>query len=292
MNNLATTTHTLDIARQTFTPEQIHLLKTQIAAGCTDDELSLFVHVAQKRGLDPFAKQIYAIKRKAKNSAGQYEEKMSIQTGIDGFRLVAVRAGCEAIDDVVYTYDAPAKGPSNPVGLVSAKVCVWRKGVTRATEASAYWDEYRQQGPQGLSRMWRDMPRVMLGKCAEALALRKAFPEELSGLYTVDEMGQAENVPIQPPPPSSAPLKQARDSSVDATPVDETLLYWQQRIEAAPTLAALVKVGQEIGGAGLPPKGRATLEKPYYAARARLKGADDELSAALDRIAPIQAEAS
>jgi len=281
MNTLATTTHTLE--RQTFTPEQIHLLKTQIAAGCTDDELRLFVHVAQKRGLDPFARQIYAIKRKVKLPSGQYDEKMVIQTGIDGFRLVAFRTGCDAIDDASFTYDAALKGPTNPLGIEKATSTVWRKGAPRPTSASAYWDEYRQMTGGVLAHMWKNMPRLMLGKCAEALALRKAFPEELSGIYTSDEMEQAENVPIQPPPPSSA-----RDSSVDATPVDETLLYWQQRIEAAPTLAALVKVGQEIGGAGLPPKGRATLSKTYYAARARLQGADDELSAALD----IQAEAS
>jgi hypothetical protein len=72
--------------------------------------------------------------------------------------------------------------------------------------ASARWDQYYPGDEQGF--MWRKMPHLMLGKCAEALALRKAFPAELSGLYIKEEMDQADAeqaAPYAAPAPQSAP---------------------------------------------------------------------------------------
>lgn len=62
------------------------------------------------------------------------------------------------------------------------------------TEAEAYYDEYVQKvknkttNAMEPNKQWLTMPRLMLGKCAEALALRKAFPDDLSGLYTEEEV--------------------------------------------------------------------------------------------------------
>ena len=67
-----------------WTPEQTQLISTTIAPGCTGDELRLFAYACQRTGLDPFSKQIYAIKR-----AG----KLTIQCGIDGLRAIAERTG-------------------------------------------------------------------------------------------------------------------------------------------------------------------------------------------------------
>ena len=67
-----------------WTPDQTQLISTTIAPGCSNDELRLFAYACQRTGLDPFSKQIYAIKRGG---------KMTIQAGIDGLRSIAERTG-------------------------------------------------------------------------------------------------------------------------------------------------------------------------------------------------------
>lgn len=187
-----------------FTESEVDLIKTQIAPGVTDGELKLFLHVCKSRQLDPFSKQIYAVVRKQWNADTRTEEKkMVMMTAIDGFRLNARRAGVEAIDEPEFEYDARLISNSNPIGLVKATVKVWRKGVDRPTVGVAYWDEYVQTKRDGSpSGQWPKMPRTMLGKCAEAQGLRKAAPEELSGLYAPEEMDQMDSERRVLAPPS------------------------------------------------------------------------------------------
>lgn len=158
---------------------KVELIKRTVAVGATDDELALFMHQVKKTGLDPLARQIYFIKRQGKGT---------IQTGIDGYRLVAERTGNYAgNDDPVFQ---ELEGAANPL---KATVTVWKivAGKRCPFTASAIWREYYPGDAQGWA--WKKMPHVMLGKVAEALALRKAFPAELSGVYTHDEMAQAEH---------------------------------------------------------------------------------------------------
>lgn len=164
--------------RQPEWESKIELVKRVCAPGATDDELQLFFHQARRTGLDPLAKQIYCVKR-----AG----KMAIQTGIDGYRLIADRTGQYAGNDD-YEFDDAVNQPK------LAKARVWKLvgGVRCPFEATARWEQYYPGDAQGF--MWKKMPHVMLGKCAEALALRKAFPAELSGVYTADEMEQSGDI--------------------------------------------------------------------------------------------------
>lgn len=178
----------VDGEQSSLNREQIELIKTTVARGCTDDELRLFLYVARRTGLDPLLRQIHAVKRWDRNLR---REVMTIQTGIDGYRLTAQRTGqCAGSDDPVYAEQEGSRYP------IKAAVTVYRlvAGQPRPYSASARWDEYVQLTKEGqVFPMWDKMPFLMLGKCAEALALRKAFPAELSGIYTHEEMMQASN---------------------------------------------------------------------------------------------------
>ena len=175
-----------------FTPDQVDLIKRTVAEGTSDDELSLFLEVCRATGLNPFQRQIYAIVRDTWNPTTRRKEpKMTIQTGIDGYRLIASRTGQHVgTSDVTF-------GPEGDGGHPSwARITVYRKVAGERAEftATARFDEYAQTNRGGdLTGLWAKMPHTMLAKCAESLALRKAFPAELSGVYTREEMAQAES---------------------------------------------------------------------------------------------------
>lgn len=192
----------LSVAIGGWNRQQIDVLKTLICPGASDSELQLFGQVCQRTGLDPFARQIYGIMRSERQKVDDRwvnVQKLSIQTSIDGFRLIAERSG--HYGGQVGPLWCGQDGVWRDVWLASeypaaAKVGVVRTDWREPLWATARWDSYVQtynkDGQQVVGNMWAKMPDVMLAKVAEALALRRAFPAELSGLYTSDEMAQAD----------------------------------------------------------------------------------------------------
>lgn len=202
-----------------YTGAQLALIKRTVAKDTNADEFDLFMAVSRMKGLDPFSKQISAI---VFNKDKPEKRNMSIITTIDGMRAIAARSGRYRPDEDEprFEYDPSLKGPTNPLGLVKASVRIWisdptRPGDWKPANGVAYWDEFapvkdewawgedetgnrkrRPTGKQSLDGNWPKMGRVMLAKCAEAQALRKAFPEDLSGLYEGSELDRAQVIDV------------------------------------------------------------------------------------------------
>lgn len=179
-------------------------------------ELAVFLHFAQRTGLDPFARQIYMIER-----GGRF----TIQASIDGLRIVAQRSGEYA--GQVGPYWCGEDGEWTDVWLenkppVAAKVGVLRKGFQEPLWGVAKYDSYNANSP-----IWKKMPDTMIAKCAEALALRKAFPNDLSGLYTTEEMEQVDTSTTKAP--------------VVTTPIKTTVVELEAEVKPEETNADVIK---------------------------------------------------
>lgn len=217
-----------------WTSEQVAALRHIGVDGATEGDLRVFFHQCQRTGLDPFLRQVYMISRESseRQPDGSWRKvvKQTIQTGIDGYRLIARRAAHVSGDSL--SIGAPEwaheDGSWRPVWTsawgapVAARVVVQRAG--ESFPGVALFDEYKQTKRGGeLTSMWASRPAGQIAKCAEALALRKAFPADLSGIYTDDEMSRldAPRASQERRPAGLASVLAAR-SSIEAGPVEAT----------------------------------------------------------------------
>lgn len=241
-----------------WSEKQIAALAQLGVKGASNGDLAVFWHQCLRTGLDPFARQIYMIGRW---DAKEQREKQTIQTGIDGFRLIARRAVNTTGETLGYedTQWCGADGVWTDVWLsdeapAAARVAVLRNG--QRYPAIALLTEYAATTREGrLTSMWASKPALMLAKCAEALALRKAFPQDLSGLYTTDEMNQADHDPS---------TSQSRGGET-REPV--TLQAALDAVEAGETVEDVAAVWGRAAG-GLDTEGKATLREAMLARRA------------------------
>lgn len=241
----------------------------------TGAELSAFLHLCQRTKLDPFSRQIYLIGRW---NGKQQRQVYTPQTSIDGYRVIAHRAAAEAGHALGYddTLWCAKDGRWRDVWLsdeppAAAKVTVIRNG--QRFSAVARYSEYVQTGKEGkLTGLWGKMPATMTAKCAEALALRMAFPHDLAGVYTSEEMGQADNPsqerhlrPVRPGDPDQwatgepQTAAQGRDylhEAHEAATTEDVRRIWKEAQDdgAVPEyLAQIAAVGREKAAAEQPP---------------------------------------
>jgi phage recombination protein Bet len=199
------------------TTEQFDLVRRTVAKDATPAELELYMYDCQRHGVHPLDKLLHFTKRQGKYTP---------ITSIDLLRSRAADTGeLGGIEDPQYR--------GEPAGQdFTASVTVYRfvQGTRCPFTATARWTEYKPDaGSSGNGDvMWRKMPYLMLGKCAEALALRKAFPRQLAGLYAKEEMDQAENtgasyapaprLPVSDQPPPT-PARQIAPASYSTSPL-------------------------------------------------------------------------
>lgn len=255
-----------------FSTAELDTLKRTIGHDLDDNEFELFAAICRRTGLDPFARQIYAVKRW---DARQRREVMQIQTGIDGYRTIAERSNNYA--GPAPTYWCGPDGKWVDVWLsdkppAAAKAGVYRKDFAEPVYVTAKFSSYVAKNKDGKPMaLWATMPEVMIAKCAEALAIRKAFPNDVSGVYTKEELAQQDNTPAQvsartknaegvssvaaPPPPAAAPSAQpAPDPAApeESSPSVEPAASVSGVVGPAPAGGTTAPGGNDATGGGEP----------------------------------------
>lgn len=219
------------VAPLEFNPAQLQMIRDTYANGASEEEFGVLMEIAKARRLNPFLRQIHFVKRRNRKLN---RDVWAAQASIDGLRATAQRTGMyQGQDEPEYSYDSNGK-------LECAKVRVYRKDWgNRAAVGVAFYSEYVQKDDGRPNSFWSEKPHVMLSKCAEALALRKAFPEDMGGLYIPEEMGEPVALQAAQELPRISPHGEVIESEVYISPDDADCFI--RGIEECETLTALAR---------------------------------------------------
>jgi phage recombination protein Bet len=225
---------TKELTTTNMNMEMLQALRNTVAPGLTEPEFLLFAEMCRATGLNPATKEIWAIK------AGG---RLQLMTGINGFLRIA--NSHPQFDGMEVSFEWDGKQ------LISSTVKVYRKDRRFPSVATAYMAEYAKPSP-----VWKQMPSVMLAKCAKSLAIREAFIQELGGLYTAEEMPSSFAAPQVPPIEGM--------EAVVSTKTGEVLGFKAEGVEVegletpkVPEKSRLVPTFYDIGSMEEPNKGKA-----------------------------------
>lgn len=172
----------------------VDTLKATVAQGLNDHEFMLFVQLCKSSGLNPFRKEVWAIK------AGG---RLQIMTGINGY--LAIANNHHQFDGMEVDVETDDKGKPT-----KATCKVYRKDRRFPSVGIALMSEFGKETP-----IWKQMPSVMLTKVAKSIAIREAFPQELAGIYTEEEMPREFSLPVSKDDASVTSLNESVDSNGD-----------------------------------------------------------------------------
>ena len=235
-------------AQPRLRPHQLDLIRRTVANDCTSEEFDLFIEAAERYGLDPFRRQIMPL---VFSKDKPEKRRMVIIVGIDGQRMIAQRAGNyrPASEPTKFVENRRKKGPTNPLGLVLARVTLFQqdnKGEWFPVVGEAYWDEFapiRDEWEEDLALGWRKtgekildpngswpkMPRLMLQKCATMQALRAGWPDQFGSLYAEEELDRARALDLS----ASQEVERARaEQRLAAIAGEDAILASFERLDA------------------------------------------------------------
>lgn len=174
--------------RRRLSARQVEAIRERVCPGASAEELERLVEACNRSGLDPLTRQIRVARRW---DARLRREAPAVEADLEGFRWAAERTG--RYQGQLGPLWCGADGKWREVWLdeappAAAKVGVLKAGFAQPLWMTARWRSYRRLTGEGeLTGGWGEHPEVLLAQVAEALALRKAFPAELAGVYAPEE---------------------------------------------------------------------------------------------------------
>lgn len=214
--------------------ELLRVLGSSLYPGANPDSIRLVLGYCKVAGLDPMQKPVHIVPMWDNRAKAMRDVVMP---GIGMYRVQAARSGCAGVTEPEFGPDVTETIGGQPITFPAwCRVSVMRRqasGEVDTFSAKEFWREnYAVRGGQDKSiapnAMWTKRPYGQLAKCAEAQALRKAFPE-IGSQPAAEEM---EGKPLDAEysePSTSAPRAEPKP-----TPTAEAALqpYPQERFDA------------------------------------------------------------